>query len=132
MLLCSLPEADIAPNTEVQAPLSKDDLKFITHQEALDSTKPSVIMFYADWIEGCKQVDEALHRALAQYGSKVNFVRVDADLPENQPIVKRYAVRPIPTVLYMTGDNRVIGYTFGYPGENVINTKIRSLILGAR
>ncbi|HEY9791188.1 MAG TPA: alpha/beta fold hydrolase [Candidatus Obscuribacterales bacterium] len=132
IILCTLPDADIAPNAEVQTPLSQDELKFISHQEALDSTKPSVVMFYADWIEGCKQVDEALHAALAQYGSKVNFVRLDADLPENQAIVKRYAVRPIPTVLYMTGDNCVVGYTFGYPGQNVINAKIRSLIVNQK
>lgn len=127
-LLCTLPEEDIEPAVKPDSQMSEGDFKFITHQEALDSTKPSVLMFYADWIEGSRETQEVVEKALKKFGSKVNFVRIDADAPENQPIIKRYQVRPIPTVIYLTNDNRVAGYTFGFPGDRIINGKIRALL----
>jgi acylglycerol lipase len=132
LILCTLPENDLVQEGHDEAAVKPEDLKFITHQAAMDNTKPSVIMFYANWIIGCKSVEEALQTALKQFGGKVNFVRINADDPGSQDIIKRYGVRPIPAVLYLSGDNHVVGYTFGYPGHSAIEAKIRRLVLEAR
>jgi alpha-beta hydrolase superfamily lysophospholipase/thiol-disulfide isomerase/thioredoxin len=126
-LLCNLPEQQLADEITSQPLVTSSELKFMTHQQALANDKPSVLLFYADWIVGCKQVDEALQKALKHYSSKINFVRIDADDPNNEVIVKRYAVRPIPALLYLSADNKVVGYTFGYPGDRAIEAKIRNL-----
>lgn len=126
LLLCTLPSSEIKPDDSVT--LSADDLKFITHQQALDNPKPSVVMFYANWIVGCEQVRDSLEYAVSKFGNRVNFVRVDADIPENKRILELYKVRPIPTVIYLSADNKVVGYTFGFPGQDAIDTRIRSLM----
>jgi alpha-beta hydrolase superfamily lysophospholipase/thiol-disulfide isomerase/thioredoxin len=132
LLLCTLPESEIAPSPKLDSQISAEDLKYITHEEALASPKPSVLMFYADWIQGSHLAREAIEKSLQRFGGRVNFVRIDADAPETQPIIKRYQVRPIPTVIYLTGDNKVAGYTFGFPGERIINAKIKALLAGEK
>ena len=124
-LLCSLPENVMAPDPK---DIAAEDVQFITHQQAVDSSKPWVLMFYADWIVGSHEVQEAINDALAKYGNKVNFVRLDADAPENREIIAKYAIRPLPTLLYLDHKNKVVGHTFGFPGPSAIEAKIRALI----
>lgn len=127
-IICALPDESMAPAMGAGTGMADEDFKFVTHQQAFDNDKPSVMFFYADWVHGCKLVEEVINGALARYGSKVNFVRIDADEPVNQDLLKRYAIRPLPALLYLNDNNEVVGYTFGFPGQQVIDIKIRDLI----
>ncbi len=63
----------------------------------INSNKPVVVDFYADWCEPCKQVPSILKEVKSELRRNVKIVKVDVD--KNPLIVNRYQVQSIPTVI---------------------------------
>lgn len=128
-LLCALPHDIIQPDTGTATTMSDEEFRYITKQQALGNDKPTVILFTAKWIKTCEKVRAAADKALAKHGGKINFVVLDADAKENLSLITRYKIKPLPSVLYLDGDNTVVGYTIGYPGDEVIERKVSGLMV---
>lgn len=109
---------------------SKSDPSPIVSAHLLDavSKKPTVISFCAEWCEPCKQLDSALERAKDTFGSRVNFVSVDADDPKNAPLIEEYGVSPIPTILFLDSDSEVAGYMVGYSSDAELFSHIEKVL----
>jgi thiol-disulfide isomerase/thioredoxin len=127
-LMLALPASVIAPRTGSDTKAIANDWQFTPLEEALKNPKPTVISFCASWVDACKPVDEALKHALSAYGDKVNFVRVDADDPHNDPLLRRYGIGPLPSVLYLSPTNEVVSYTLGDNGEEAIAQNIARIM----
>jgi thioredoxin 1 len=69
--------------------------------EILQSDKPAIVDFWAEWCAPCRQIAPIIKELAAQYGDQVNIVKVDVD--SNPGIAGRYGVRSIPTVLGISG-----------------------------
>ena len=69
--------------------------------EVLQSDKPTVVDFWAEWCAPCRQIAPIIKELANQYGDQVNIVKVDVD--SNPAIAGRYGVRSIPTVLGISG-----------------------------
>jgi alpha-beta hydrolase superfamily lysophospholipase/thioredoxin-like negative regulator of GroEL len=93
---------------------------FVSHAEAMANDKPTVIFFGARWIEPSFELNDAMKRALKIYGDHVNFVRLDADLPGNEALVKAYDVTLIPTVLILNWKNDVVSTKYGPLNDRVL------------
>jgi thioredoxin 1 len=93
-----------------------------------DSSKPTVIDFYATWCNPCQQLHTVLEKAKGQYGDKINFVRVDVDDDKNQKLIDQYDVSPIPTVVYLDAHGVVVGFSIGFAGESNIEAEIKKII----
>jgi thioredoxin 1 len=65
--------------------------------EVLNSDKPVIIDFWAEWCGPCKQITPIFKDLADQYGDQVKIVKMDIDANPATP--GKYAIRAIPTVL---------------------------------
>lgn len=75
----------------------------MTFAELIDSDKPMLVDFYADWCAPCKAMKPILEALKAQMGDEVTIFKIDVE--KNQLISERYQIRSIPTfVLFKNGE----------------------------
>lgn len=65
--------------------------------EVLQSDKPAIIDFWAEWCAPCRQIAPILSELAAEYGDRVKIVKMDIDKSPQTP--GQYGVRAIPTIL---------------------------------
>jgi|ERR671915_2134931 thioredoxin 1 len=65
--------------------------------EVLQSDRPVLVDFYADWCGPCQTIKPILEELAQEYVGRVDVRRVDVD--ENQGLAQQYGVRGIPTLL---------------------------------
>ena len=73
----------------------------------LDNGKPTLIDFYAEWCENCKEMMPVLRELEQKYKGKVNFVMINGDKSENSEFVELFRVDGIPHLALMTKDGEV-------------------------
>jgi thioredoxin 1 len=65
--------------------------------EILNSDKPAIIDFWAEWCGPCRAIAPIIKALAEQYGDQVKIAKMDIDSHPNTP--GKYGVRSIPTVL---------------------------------
>lgn len=91
-----------------------------------------LIAFTASWAEPCKQLNAAIEKARAEWGDKVELVSVDVDDPKNDYLLEQYDVAPVPTVVFLDQDGKMVSFLIGYSGEAALNQHIKALTSGTR
>lgn len=66
-------------------------------EEVLNSNKPVLIDFYADWCGPCRMMSPIIDEIAVQLGEKVKVGKVNVD--ENQDLAMEYGVMSIPTIV---------------------------------
>ncbi len=69
--------------------------------EVLQSDKPALIDFWAEWCAPCRQISPIIKDLAEQYGDQVKIVKMDIDSSPATP--GKYGVRAIPTLLAFKG-----------------------------
>lgn len=67
-----------------------------------------VILFETDWCHYCKEFAPRFDAAKAQYGSKMDFQKLDADDPSNAGLKSRYKINSFPRLVYLDGAGNVL------------------------
>ena len=71
--------------------------------EVLDSDKPVLVDFWAEWCGPCHAVAPVLDRIVEERGEELKLVKVNID--EEQELAQRYGVASIPTmILFKDGE----------------------------
>jgi hypothetical protein len=82
-------------------------------------TKPILVKVDAAWCPGCRNLDREIFGS--KLGSKVlegrHALKVDFDDQRNRPVIERYAILGLPTVLLLSPEGKEIGRVVGYPGS---------------
>lgn len=73
------------------------DLNHKTFEQAIQSDKPALVDFWADWCMPCKIFAPVLEEAAENLDGKADFYRVNVD--ECQELAQRYNITSIPTVI---------------------------------
>jgi alpha-beta hydrolase superfamily lysophospholipase/thiol-disulfide isomerase/thioredoxin len=101
---------------------------FVTHEEAMNNDKPTVIFFGARWIDPSYKLNEVIERAAAAYSSRVNFVRIDADDPKNQKLVEGYGVALVPSIVFLNGANKIVGTELGSLSDQTLVAEMPKIL----
>jgi|SRR6266571_1438753 len=72
-------------------------------EEVLQSDKPVIVDFWAEWCGPCHAVSPVLEKIADERGDELKLVKVDID--EEQGLAERYGIASIPTiVLFRDGE----------------------------
>ncbi|MEO8618289.1 MAG: thioredoxin [Sphingomicrobium sp.] len=73
--------------------------------DVLDSDKPVLVDFWAEWCGPCRMIAPALEEIAGEIGDKVDIVKLNID--ENPGTPTQYGVRGIPTMVLFKGGQPV-------------------------
>ncbi|WP_374480369.1 thioredoxin TrxA [Zoogloea sp.] len=78
-----------------------DAIKHVTDSsfeaDVLQSAKPVLVDYWAEWCGPCKMIAPALDDAAVTFADRLNVAKINID--ENQQIPSQYGVRGIPTLM---------------------------------
>ena len=93
------------------------DATFVS--DVLQSKKPVLVDFWAEWCAPCKKVDPLLAEIAKEMGDKVEIVQVNID--ENPETTRAYRVMSVPTLTIFKGGEPVSSVTGAKPKSALVN-----------
>ncbi len=73
--------------------------------EVLQSSKPVLVDYWADWCGPCKMIGPAVEESARQYADRLTVAKLNID--ENPATPTRFHVRGIPTLMLFKGGQPV-------------------------
>ena len=95
------------------------------YQEVIDSGKPVVIDFWAEWCGPCRMVAPIIDELAAEYEGKVIIGK--CDVGENDALTVKIGIRNIPTVIFLK-NGVVVDKQVGAGPRNLFEDKIAKLL----
>jgi thioredoxin 1 len=93
--------------------------------ELLQSGKPLVVDFWAEWCGPCKMIGPLVEELSHEYEEKVLIGKMDVD--ENNDITSRFGIRNIPTLLFFK-DGQMVDKQVGAAQKSALAQKIDALL----
>ncbi|HBL78229.1 MAG: thioredoxin [Bacteroidetes bacterium GWF2_42_66] len=91
----------------------------------INSDKPVLVDFYADWCRPCKLMPPILKEVKDRFKENIRIIKVNVD--RHPAIVSRYQIQNIPAVLiFQNGEVRWNGV--GVQSAEVLSNQIRLLV----
>jgi thioredoxin 1 len=93
--------------------------------ELINSTKPTLVDFYADWCGPCKMMSPIIDETKKDLGSGATILKIDID--KNTDVARKYGIRSIPTlVLFKEGE--IVWRQSGVPSKSLIVESVKKFI----
>jgi len=101
--------------------INKDNFE----KEVLQSSKPVLLDFYADWCGPCKMAAPILEELAGEYSEKVVIGKLDVD--KNQEVAGKFGVMSIPTVILFDKGEEV-DKQIGFAGKEGYEAMIKKVV----
>lgn len=95
VVLCWTPSA-LATNLSGLKIMKEMAQEAVPYEDAIASTKPTLLEFYADWCSVCQSMAPTLQTLKQEYGEEINFVMLNVDEAQWLPQMDRYSVTGVP------------------------------------
>ncbi|MBL7481652.1 thioredoxin [Legionella bononiensis] len=106
-----------------------DNIKAVTDasfdQDVINSSKPVLVDFWAEWCGPCRALTPILEEVAATHSNDVNFVKINID--ENPQAPSKFGVMSIPTlILFKNG--QVVAVKMGLLSKSQLSAFVESHI----
>ena len=98
------------------------DSKF---DELLQSNKPLVVDFWAEWCGPCKMIGPIIEELALEYEGKVTIGKMDVD--DNNEVPTRFGIRNIPTLLFFK-NGQMVDKQVGAAQKSALAQKVEALL----
>lgn len=93
--------------------------------DAIQSSIPVVVDFYADWCGPCKMMAPIIEELAGEYEGKVRIGKLNTD--ENRNIATKYSIMSIPTIIFIK-NGEVVDTIVGAVPKTVLQQKIYQML----
>ena len=113
---------------KANAMLAKLAKNSLLPEQALSNGRPTVLEFYADWCEACKEMAPDMVNVKKQNSNKVDVVLLNVDNPRWVDLIDKYNVNGIPQLIFFNDKGEFKGFLLGVRKYNELNEIFFALI----
>lgn len=113
------------------SPLEQLARRSLTPDVALSNGRPTLLEFYAEWCQVCREMAPAMLRLERSTQQQLDVVMVNVDNPRWQGLVDRYDVNGIPQLNLFNAEGDAVGRSIGLRQEQELSLLADALIQGS-
>ena len=112
----------------IESPLDQLARRSLSPEVALSNGRPTILEFYADWCEVCREMAPAMLEVEQRHSADLDVVLVNIDNPRWLDLTDRYDVTGIPQLNLFSADGTMRGRSLGGRSETELDSIATALM----